>query len=286
MDRKEFLAAAAAPLVLGVVRPHSPGARAAFRSRSSPQISSRPSSRSSFRAAASIAACRRPPARAASSRIGVTRRARRPHRRRRVSLVDSEPSMCTRSRGPFGAPRYSAVSDRPRFAYVTDSSATEIGDRRPPRHAASSRRVPVGGPCPAPRLDALGRRLWVAARQQEPKARDLALDRPPPASGRSSASGPRSWRTTSATSPRRAASGSRRATADRLAIYDDHGSSDHSHLARRRTTAARHLPRRSRIRDERRRRCPARARARRAAAALRSGSGRLVQREEGFGLVF
>ena len=78
----------------------------------------------------------------------------------RLSLIDSE----LRVRpivGAMGAPRYTAVAPGGRLAYVTDSErhevvVVELGGRR------IVGRVDVGGPCRHLSIDRAGSRLWVA----------------------------------------------------------------------------------------------------------------------------
>jgi DNA-binding beta-propeller fold protein YncE len=93
-----------------------------------------------------------------------------------VSLVDS--TLAVRPiRGPFRAPRYSAVSDDLRFAYVTDSERREVAivDLRA-RHVV--KRVPVGGPARHLTLDVLGRRLWVVLGSKSAEIAIVSLDHP------------------------------------------------------------------------------------------------------------
>jgi DNA-binding beta-propeller fold protein YncE len=94
----------------------------------------------------------------------------------RVSLVDANLTLHP-IRGPFGAPRYSAVSDDHRFAYVTDSERREVAivDLRARRVV---RRVPVGGPARHLTLDVLGRRLWVVLGSKSAEIAIVGLDHP------------------------------------------------------------------------------------------------------------
>jgi DNA-binding beta-propeller fold protein YncE len=136
-----------------------------------------------------------------------------------VSLVDSSLGVHP-IRGPFAAPRYTAVSDDLRFAYVTDSGRNEVAvvDLRSRRVV---QRVPVGGPARHLTLDVLGRRLWVVLGSKSAEIAIVGLDHPrgPQVVGRVrppflahdvgyEASGAHVWVT----------SGDR----GRLAIYDDH----------------------------------------------------------------
>ena len=176
MDRREFLAAAATPLVLGVVPP-------AFARRSG----GLPLALVTADLESNIVAVELPSGR-------VYRRLQTPSDPRsiesiggtaaivahtssgRVSLID--PTLAVRSiRGPFEAPRYSAVSDDRRFAYVTDSDRQEVAivDLRARRVV---RRVPVGGPARHLSLDVLGRRLWVVLGSKSAEIAIVGLDHP------------------------------------------------------------------------------------------------------------
>ncbi|HUQ22924.1 MAG TPA: hypothetical protein VM049_07895 [Gaiellaceae bacterium] len=175
MDRREFLAAAATPLLLGVApalaRPAGglplalvtadlessviavelPGGRVYRRLRT-------PADPRSIESVGGIGAI------VAHTSSG------------RVSLIDS--SLRVRPiRGPFGAPRYTAVSDDLRHAYVTDSERREVAivDLRARRVV---RRVPVGGPARHVTLDVLGRRLWVVLGSKSAEVAIVGLDHP------------------------------------------------------------------------------------------------------------
>lgn len=220
MDRREFLAAAATPLVLGVVPP-------AFAGRSG----GLPLALVTADLESSIVAIELPSGR-------VYRRLQTPSDPRsiesiggtaaivahtgtgRVSLID--PTLAVRSiRGPFGAPRYTAVSDDRRFAYVTDSDRQEVAivDLRARRVV---RRVPVGGPARHLSLDVLGRRLWVVLGSKSDEIAIVGLDHPrgprvvdrirPPFLAHDVGYEPRGARVW-------VTSGDRRL----IAIYDDHG---------------------------------------------------------------
>ena len=122
MDRREFLAAAAAPFLLGVVptafaRPSggSPVALVTADLESSIVVVALPTGRVVRRLAT-------PADPRSIESIGGTGAIVAHTSSGRVSLVDS--SLAVHSiRGPFEAPRYAAVSDDLRFAYVTDSGA-------------------------------------------------------------------------------------------------------------------------------------------------------------------
>jgi DNA-binding beta-propeller fold protein YncE len=219
MDRREFLLAAAAPLLLGVSPAHA-------RRSGGGALALVTADLESSIVAVELAGGR------------VYRRLRTPADPRsiesiggagaivahtssgRMSLVDQ--TLAVRPiRGTFGAPRYSAVSDDMRFAYVTDSERREVAivDLRSRRIVD---RVPVGGPARHLTLDVLGRRLWVVLGSKSAEIAIVGLDHPrgpqvvdrvrPPFLAHDVGYEPgraRVWVT----------SGDRRS----LAIYDDHG---------------------------------------------------------------
>lgn len=94
----------------------------------------------------------------------------------RMSLVDA--TLAVRPiHGPFEAPRYSAISPNGRYAYVTDSERREVavvnlGIRR------VVRRIPVDGPARHLSLDPLGRRLWVVLGNRSAEIAIVGLDHP------------------------------------------------------------------------------------------------------------
>ena len=94
----------------------------------------------------------------------------------RMTLVDSALEVHP-IEGPFGAPRYTAVSPDGRFAYVTDSKREEVAivDLRARR---VTRRVAVGGPARHLSLDPLGRRLWVVLGSKSAEIAIVGLDHP------------------------------------------------------------------------------------------------------------
>jgi hypothetical protein len=94
----------------------------------------------------------------------------------RMTLVDSALEVHPIG-GPFGAPRYTAVSPDGRFAYVTDSMREEVAivDLRTRR---VTRRVAVGGPARHLSLDPLGRRLWVVLGSKSAEIAIVGLDHP------------------------------------------------------------------------------------------------------------
>ena len=94
----------------------------------------------------------------------------------RMTIVDS--TLSVRSiHGRFEAPRYSAVSPGGRRAYVTDSERQEVAivDLRARRAVL---RIPVGGPARHLALDPLGRRLWVVLGSKGSEIAIVGLDHP------------------------------------------------------------------------------------------------------------
>ena len=176
MDRRGFLAAAAAPLLLGVAPPAfarrsggSPFALVTADLESSIVVVGLPTGRIVRRLAT-------PADPRSIESIGGTGAVVAHTSSGRVSLVDS--SLGVHSiRGPFDAPRYTAVSDDLRFAYVTDSGRHEVAvvDLRARRVV---RRVPVGGPARHLTLDVLGRRLWVVLGSKSAEIAIVGLDHP------------------------------------------------------------------------------------------------------------
>ncbi len=176
MDRRGFLAAAAAPFALGLAPPAFAGRRGGL-----------PLALVTADLESSIVAVELPSGR-------IHRRLSTPGDPRsiqsvggtgaivahtgtgRVSLVDSSLGV-HEIQGPFTAPRYSAISDDLRFAYVTDSARREVAivDLRARRVV---RRVPVGGPARHLSLDVLGRRLWVVLGSKSAEIAIVGLDHP------------------------------------------------------------------------------------------------------------
>jgi DNA-binding beta-propeller fold protein YncE len=219
MDRRDFLVAAAAPLLLGAApafaRP-SGGAPLALVTADleSSIVAVRLSTGDVYRRLQTPADPR------SIESIGGTGAIVAHTGSGRMSLVDS--TLTVRPiKGPFGAPRYSAVSDDLRFAYVTDSERHEVAivDLRARRVV---RRIPVGGPARHLTLDVLGRRLWVVLGSKSSEIAIVGLDGPrgprvvdrayPPFLAHDvgyEPGGARVWVT----------SGDR----GKLAVYDDHG---------------------------------------------------------------
>jgi len=159
MDRREFLAAAATPLLLGV-------APAFARPYGGTPLALVTADLESSVVAVDVSTGR------------VVRRLRTPADPRsiesigwigalvahtaggRMTLIDSDLRVHPIT-GVFGAPRYTAVSPNRRLAYVTDSARQEVVvvDVRGRRVVGS---VDVGGPCRHLGIDRAGTRLWVA----------------------------------------------------------------------------------------------------------------------------
>lgn len=78
----------------------------------------------------------------------------------RLSLVDSKLRVHPIV-GDLGAPRYTAVSPNGQVAYVTDSAREELVVVALPARRVVGR-VPVGGPCRHLGIDRTGTRLWTA----------------------------------------------------------------------------------------------------------------------------
>src|SRR5688572_24285761 len=172
MDRREFLAAAAAPLILGA-------APAFARSTGGTPLALVTADLESSVVAVDVSAGR------------VVRRLATPADPRsieslgwvgalvahtaggRVTLIDSDLRVRPIA-GEFGAPRYTAVSPDGRLAYVTDSAREEVAvvDVRGRRVVG---RVRVGGPARHLSIDREGSRLWVALGNKAPSLALLSL---------------------------------------------------------------------------------------------------------------
>ncbi len=160
MNRREFLAAAAAPLVLGV----APGALA--KSSGGTPLALVTADLESHVVAVELSSGRvyrrlQTPADPRSIESIGARAALVAHTAAgRLTLIDSDLRVRP-VKGDLGEPRYAAVSPDRRFAYVTDSGRREIAvvDVHGRRLVG---RVPVGGPCRHLGIDRAGSRLWVA----------------------------------------------------------------------------------------------------------------------------
>ena len=160
MDRREFLAAAAAPVVLGAV----PAAFA--KSGGGTPLALVTADLESHVVAVDVSSGRvhrrlRTPADPRSIEgVGVVGALVAHTAGGRMTLIDSDLRVHPIT-GEFGAPRYTAVSPDRRFAYVTDSAREElvVVEVRGRRVVG---RVDVGGPCRHLGIDRAGTRLWVA----------------------------------------------------------------------------------------------------------------------------
>ncbi len=175
MDRREFLAAAAAPLVLGV----SPALARPAGGTPLALVTADLESHVIAVDVSSGAVVRRLPTPAdprSIESIGVVGALVAHTAGGRMSLIDSD----LRVRpivGEFAAPRYTAVAPDGRLAYVTDSGrreviVVELGGRR------VVGRVAVGGPCRHLAIDRSGSRLWVALGNAAPALAVLSLAEP------------------------------------------------------------------------------------------------------------
>jgi len=159
MDRRDFLAAAAAPLLLGV-------APALARSTGGTPLALVTADLESSVLAVDVATGRvlrrlRTPADPRSiESIGVIGALVAHTAGGRMTLIDADLRVRPIA-GEFGAPRYTAVGPDRRLAYVTDSAREEVAvvDVRGRRVVG---RVRVGGPCRHLGIDRAGTRLWVA----------------------------------------------------------------------------------------------------------------------------
>ncbi len=159
MDRRDFLAAAAAPILFGA-------APALARSTGGTPLALVTADLESSVVAVDVSTGRvhsrlRTPADPRSiESIGVIGALVAHTAGGRMTLIDSDLRVHAIA-GEFGAPRYTAVSPDRRLAYVTDSARAEIVvvDVRGRRVVG---RVRVGGPCRHIGIDRAGTRLWVA----------------------------------------------------------------------------------------------------------------------------
>ncbi len=176
MDRRELLAAAAAPLLLGVVP------RAFAQSRGGTPLALVTADLESAIVAVDLSAgtVHRRLATPADPRsiesLGVIGALVAHTAGGRMTLIDSELRVRPVA-GDFGAPRYTAVSPDRRLAYVTDSerrevAVVEIGGRRVVGRTA------VGGPCRHIGIDRAGSRLWVALGNKASSVVVLSLAEP------------------------------------------------------------------------------------------------------------
>jgi len=175
MDRREFLAMAAAPLVLGV-------APALARPLGGTPLALVTADLESHVVAVDVSSgavlrrLRTPADPRSIESIGVVGALVAHTAGGRLTLIDSE----LRVRpivGELGAPRYTAVSPDRRLAYVTDSerhevAVVELSGRR------IVGRVAVGGPCRHLSIDRTGTRLWIALGNKAPSLAVVSLAEP------------------------------------------------------------------------------------------------------------
>ena len=160
MDRREFLAAAAAPLVLGAV----PSALGATRGGTPLALVTADLEASVVAVEINSGIVHRrlrtsPDPRSIES-IGATGALVAHTAGGRMSLIDSDLRVHPIA-GAFGAPRYTAVSPDRGLAYVTDSARQEVVVVEV-RGRRVIGRVRVDGPCRHLGIDRDGTRLWVA----------------------------------------------------------------------------------------------------------------------------
>jgi hypothetical protein len=175
VDRREFLLAAAAPLVLGAMP------AAAARAGGTP-LALVTADLESHVAAVDVGTGKvvrrlRTPADPRSIEgVGVGAALVAHTEAGRLTLIDSALRVHPVA-GSFGEPRYTAVSPDRRLAYVTDSGRQELAvvDVRGRRVIG---RVPVGGPCRHLAIDRTGSRLWVALGNKAPALAIVSLAEP------------------------------------------------------------------------------------------------------------
>jgi DNA-binding beta-propeller fold protein YncE len=176
MDRREFLAAAAAPVVATAV----PSALAAPRGGTPLALVTADLESSIVAVEVTSGKVLRRLATPAEPRsiesIGLVGALVAHTTRGELTLVDSDLRVHPVA-GAFGAPRYTAVSPDRRYAYVTDSERREVAvvEVRGRRVVG---RVPVGGPARHLGIDRAGSRLWVALGNKAPSLAVLSLAEP------------------------------------------------------------------------------------------------------------
>src|SRR5687768_2223561 len=172
MDRREFLAAAAAPLILGT-------APALARSTGGTPLALVTADLESSVVAVDVSTGRvlrrlsTPADPRSIESIGWTGALVAHTAGGRMTLIDSDLRVRPIA-GEFGAPRYTAVAPDRRLAYVTDSAREEVAvvDIRGRRVVG---RVAVGGPCRHLGIDRNGTRLWVALGNKAERIAVLSL---------------------------------------------------------------------------------------------------------------
>jgi DNA-binding beta-propeller fold protein YncE len=175
MDRREFLAAAAAPLILGA-------GPALARSTGGTPLALVTADLESSVVAVDVSTghvVRRlstPADPRSIESIGWTGALVAHTAGGRMTLIDSDLRVRAVA-GELGAPRYTAVSPDRRLAYVTDSARREIAVVDVPGRRIVGR-VPVGGPARHLTIDRDGTRLWVALGNKAPSLAVLSLAEP------------------------------------------------------------------------------------------------------------
>jgi hypothetical protein len=176
MDRRSFLAAAAAPLVLGA-------APALARPAGGTSLALVTADLESSVVAVDLSAGRvvrrlRTPADPRSiESVGVVGALVAHTALGRLSLIDSDLRVRAVA-GALAEPRYTAVArDDHRFAYVTDSGRREVAVVELSGRRVVGR-VPVDGPCRHLAIDRAGTRLWVVLGNKAPAVAVLSLAEP------------------------------------------------------------------------------------------------------------
>lgn len=176
MDRREFLAAAAAPLLLGAV----PSALAAPRGGTPLALVTADLEASIVAVEVTTGKVLRRLETPADPRsiesVGMVGALVAHTARGEMTLVD--PNLRVHPiTGAFGAPRYTAVSPDRRFAYVTDSERREVAVVEVAGRRVVGR-VAVDGPARHIAVDRTGGRLWVALGNKAPAVAVLSLAEP------------------------------------------------------------------------------------------------------------
>jgi hypothetical protein len=175
VDRREFLAIAAAPLVLGV-------APALARPTGGTPLALVTADLESHVVAVDVSAgsvvrrLRTPPDPRSIESVGVVGALVAHTAEGRLTLIDSDLRVRP-VRGDLAEPRYAAVSPDRRFAYVTDSGRQEVAvvDLRGRRVVG---RVVVRGTCRHLGIDRAGSRLWVVLGNSADEIAVLSLSDP------------------------------------------------------------------------------------------------------------
>jgi DNA-binding beta-propeller fold protein YncE len=175
MDRREFLAAAAAPLLLGVAPALAGSAGGTPLALVTADLESHVVA-VDVSSGAVLRRLRTPADPRSIESVGVIGALVAHTAGGRMSLIDSELRVRPIA-GEFGAPRYSAVAPDGRLAYVTDSerrevTVVELSGRR------VVGRVAVGGPCRHLAIDRTGTRLWIALGNKAPSLAVVSLAEP------------------------------------------------------------------------------------------------------------